>query len=111
MCKAIYRGINNSIQKGASREDSLTFHHHGDPIGDFGAKPEDKEVPGIDLYHQEFQVPKMEVLNLIRLFWGGFSLTQAVHTAYIGEYLHFRYLKCLVTIYRYNIDIVVYATT
>ena len=21
-------------------------------------------------YHQEFQVPKMEVLNLIRLFWG-----------------------------------------
>ena len=24
--------------------------------------------------HQEFQVPEMEVLNLIRLFWGGFSL-------------------------------------
>ena len=24
--------------------------------------------------HQEFQVPKMEVLNLIRLFGGGFSL-------------------------------------
>ena len=23
------------------------------------------------LHHQEFQVPKMEVLNLIRLFWGG----------------------------------------
>ncbi len=38
---------------------------------------------------QEFQVPKMEVLNLTRLFW-------AFHTAYIGEYLHFRYLKCLV---------------
>ena len=27
------------------------------------------------LFHQEFQVPKMEVLNLMRLFWGGFSLT------------------------------------
>ena len=26
-------------------------------------------------FHQEFQVPKMEVLNLVRLFWGGFSLT------------------------------------
>ena len=26
----------------------------------------------------------------------GFSLTYALHTAYIGEYLHFRYLKCLV---------------
>ncbi len=22
------------------------------------------------LYHQEFQVPRMEVLNLLRLFWG-----------------------------------------
>ena len=50
------------------------------------------------IHHQKFQVPKMQVLNLIRLFWGGFSLTQALHTAYIGEYLHFRYLKCLVNI-------------
>ena len=23
-----------------------------------------------EIIHQEFQVPKMEVLNLIRLFWG-----------------------------------------
>ena len=50
--------------------------------------------------HQTFQVPKMEVLNLIRLFWGWvspyISLT-ALHTAYIGEYLHFRHLKCLVS--------------
>ena len=49
------------------------------------------------MYHQKFQVPKMQVLNLIWLYWGGFSLTQALHAAYIiGEYLHFRYLKCLV---------------
>ena len=46
--------------------------------------------------HQEFQVPKMEVLNLEGYFGGGFSLTKALYTAYIGEYLHFRYLKCLV---------------
>ena len=47
--------------------------------------------------HQEFQVPKMEVLNLIRLFWGWvFPCISRIHTAYIGEYLHFRYLKCLV---------------
>ena len=42
----------------------------------------------------------MEVLNLVRLFWGwGFpyiSLTYILRTAYIGEYLYFRYLKCLV---------------
>ena len=48
-------------------------------------------------YHQEFQVPKMEVLNLIRLFWGwGFPYISRIHTAYIGEYLYFRYLKSLV---------------
>ena len=47
--------------------------------------------------HQEFQVPKMEVLNLIRLFWRWvFPYISRIHTAYIGEYLHFRYLKCLV---------------
>ena len=47
--------------------------------------------------HQEFQVPKMEVLNLIRLFLGWvFPYISRIHTAYIGEYLHFRYLKCLV---------------
>ena len=40
--------------------------------------------------HQKFRYLKC------RLFWGGFSLTKALHTAYISEYLHFRYLKCLV---------------
>ena len=48
--------------------------------------------------HQTFQVPKMRVLNLIRLFWGWVSPYISLHTAYIGEYLHFRYLQCLVTI-------------
>ena len=40
----------------------------------------------------------MEVLNVIRLFWGWvFPLHKPyIHTAYIGEHLHFRYLKCLV---------------
>ena len=48
-------------------------------------------------HHQEFQVPKMKVLNLIRPFWGWvFPYISRIHTAYIGEYLHFRYLKCLV---------------
>ena len=37
-------------------------------------------------YHQEFQVPKMEVLNLIRPFWGCvFPYISRIHTAYIGE--------------------------
>ena len=47
-------------------------------------------------------VPKMEAPNLLRLFWGwGFpyiSLAYILHTTYLGEYLHFRYLKCLVTL-------------
>ena len=34
--------------------------------------------------------------NLIRLFWGWVFPYITLHTAYIGEYLHFRYLKCLV---------------
>ena len=46
---------------------------------------------------QTFQVPKMELLNLIRLFLRFvFPYISRIHTAYIGEYLHFRYLKCLV---------------
>ena len=44
----------------------------------------------------------MEVLNLLRLFWGWvFPYISHIHTAYIGvSYLHFRYLKCLVTLHR-----------
>ena len=46
-------------------------------------------------HHQEFQVPKMEVLNLIRLFGGWvFPYISRIHTAYIGvSYLHFRYQR------------------
>ena len=45
--------------------------------------------------HQKFQVPKMQVFETSKAIWvGGFSL---IHTVYMGEYLHFRYLKCLVT--------------
>ena len=48
-------------------------------------------------YHQDFQVPKMEVLNLIRLFWQwGFPYISLTYSLYIGENLHFRYLKCSV---------------
>ena len=55
----------------------------------------------ITMFHQEFQVPKMEVLNLIRLFCGWvFPYISRIHTAYIiyigVSYLHFGYLKCLV---------------
>ena len=49
------------------------------------------------LIHQEIQVPKMEVLNLIRLFWERvFPYISRIHTAYIGKNLHLRYLKCSV---------------
>ena len=52
-----------------------------------------------DHYQQEFQVPKMEVLNLIRLFWGWvFPYISLTYSLYIGEYLHFGYLKCSVTL-------------
>ena len=48
-------------------------------------------------FTRNFRYLKMEVLNLVSGDFGdGFSLTKALHTAYIGEYLHFRYLKCLV---------------
>ena len=41
----------------------------------------------------------MEVLNLVAGYFGGWFLpyiSLALHIAYIGEYLHFKYLKCLV---------------
>ena len=46
------------------------------------------------LDHQTFQVPKMEgFLNLIRVFGGeGSPYISRIHTAYVDEYLHFRYL-------------------
>ena len=57
-----------------------------------------EKILGIQYHHQKFQVPKMEVLNLIRLLWGWVSpyISLTYSTAYIGEYLHFRSLKCLV---------------
>ena len=51
-------------------------------------------------FHQKFQVPKMEVLYLVRLILGvgNFPYISRIHTAYIGvSYFHFRYLKGLVT--------------
>ena len=40
-------------------------------------------------HHQHVHVPKMEVLNLISLFFGGFPLHKPyqgrIHTAYLGE--------------------------
>ena len=47
--------------------------------------------------HQRIQAPNFEgFLNLRRLFrrWG-FPYIGRIHTAYIAEYLHFGYLKCL----------------
>ena len=49
------------------------------------------------VFHQEFQLPKMEVLNLVKLFWWWVFPYISLIYIYIGEYLHFRYLKCLVS--------------
>ena len=54
--------------------------------------------PKIEVYlnNQTFQVPKMEVLGLIRLFWGWvFPYISLTYCLYRFSYLHFRYLKCL----------------
>ena len=37
-------------------------------------------------------VPKMEVLDLIRVWGWGFPYIRSIHTAYIGEYVNFGYL-------------------
>ena len=40
---------------------------------------------GSSFFNQKFQVPKMEVLYLIRLLWGwGFPYISRIHTSYIG---------------------------
>ena len=50
--------------------------------------------------HQEFQVPKMEVLNLVRLFWWWvFPYISLIYSLYRWGFLHVRYLKCLVIQY------------
>ena len=41
---------------------------------------------GVDVFTERVQGPKMEVLYLIRLFWGwGFAYISRKHTAYMGE--------------------------
>ncbi len=46
--------------------------------------------------HQEFQVPKMEVLNLIADYFGGWFFPYIISLQLMWGFLHFRYLKCLV---------------
>ena len=56
--------------------------------------------------HQKFQVPKMQVLNLIRLFWRCvFPYISRIHTAYIGfcTCILGTFPKCLVTPFRRQI--------
>ena len=53
---------------------------------------EDEEARLLWLFHQDFQVPKMEVLNLIRRLFRGWGFP------YIVENLHFRYLKSSVIV-------------
>ena len=55
----------------------------------------DRLVNGDPYIHQTFLVPKMEILSLIFSGWI-FPYISRIHTAYIGEYLYFRYLTCLV---------------
>ena len=52
-----------------------------------GAKQKGQHLLGLrQSYHQKLQVPKMEVLNFIRLFWGWiFPYISRIHTAFIGE--------------------------
>ena len=48
-------------------------------VGKFGDRTAKKSAN----FHQEFQVPKMEVLNLIRLFWGwGFPYISLTYSLY-----------------------------
>ena len=50
-------------------------------------------------FHQEFQVPKKEVLNPMRLFWEWvFPYISLAYSLYRLGFLHFRCLKCLVWI-------------
>ena len=56
--------------------------------------------------HQTFQVPKIQVLNLIRLYWGWvFPYISRIHTAYIGvsdSSILGTFPKCLVMGFRTN---------
>ncbi len=66
------------------------------PHGADGCQSPSEPKMFLSMNHQTFQVPKMEVLSLIRLFLGWvFPYISRIHTPYIGEYLHFRYLKSL----------------
>ena len=79
-------GFRNKKYRGktAQRSQMLKVEH-------FACELHEKKTENFN--HQEFQVPKMEgFLNLIRLFRGWvFPCISRIHTAYIGEYLHFGY--------------------
>lgn len=59
--------------------------------------------------HQKFQLPKMEVLYLIRMFCGvGFPLHEPHIQLSMGEYLHLRCLKFLMKCRNYTISCIAF---
>ena len=51
-------------------------------------------------YQQKFEVPNTEALYLVSLFWGwGLPDISLEYSLYLGEYLFFRYLKCLMRLH------------
>ena len=62
-------------------------NYHGNGKSPFNRRYIFKWFQWLFLIHQEFQVPKMEILSLFRLFfeWGAFPYISRIHTAYIGE--------------------------
>ena len=69
------------------KRDNLSIGNTSEPTMDFQGT----------CCHQTFQVPKMEVLSLVRLFWGWiFPYISLTYCLYRWGFLHFRYLKCLV---------------
>ena len=75
------KSIDISLVEGSSFTTSLDHRHQAGSLG----RPVE-----VAKCQQEFQVPKMEALNLIRLFLGvGFPLHKPyisrIHTAYMGE--------------------------
>ena len=76
---------------------SPAFFSNNQPFPEY-KRPTRRFFDAPAIIHPKFQVPRMEgFLNYnIRPFWGWFfPYINRIHTAIIGEYLHFMYPKCL----------------
>ena len=78
ICQYVPLHLDSSMFFSGTEQQQVPDNHY---LGPGNWQFTNKKIPAF--FHQKFQVPKMEVLNLIRLFWGwGFPYITLTYSLY-----------------------------